>query len=76
MNEETKTEPVHTEPSLVWTRVLAYFAFFHFASYSLLVGEVSEVVMYFDLAVIICWAVGGNGRAALVDMARAWKGGK
>jgi len=73
---QIKETKVHTEPVLVWTRVLAYLAFFHFIIYTWKAGEVNDSVLKFDAFVILCWAVGSNGRSTIVDGVRAFVGGK
>ena len=66
----------HTEPKLVWTRWAGFLALAHGFGYSLYVETVDVNVLWFDLVVIICWMLGGNGRAAIVDVVRHWKGNK
>lgn len=63
----------HTEPRLLWTRVAAFIALIHAVWYTLSVEAVDANVLTFDAFVIGCWALGGNGRAAVVDLVRAWK---
>ena len=63
---------MHTEPKLIWTRCAAYMALFH-GFYYTLTTPVDPNVLWFDGFIIGCWALGGNGRAALVDAVRAWK---
>lgn len=69
-------EPTHTEPKLFWTRWAGYLALAHAFVYTLcaLPAEPSSNVLIFDGFVFGCWALGGNGRAALVDAIRNWKG--
>ena len=66
--------PIHTEPQLKWTRLMAFFAFFHFVMYSYWHGTVPDNIALFDGFIIFCWAVGSNGRATIVDAVRAFAG--
>lgn len=69
---------VHTEPKLGWTRFAGFLALFHAFIYTIIAAksnsEISTAVLWFDAFVFGCWALGGNGRAALVDAIRNWKG--
>jgi|AntRauTorckE6833_2_1112554.scaffolds.fasta_scaffold46941_2 hypothetical protein len=64
----------HTEPKLGWTRFAAFLALAHAFVYTLRVDEISVPVLWFDGFVFGCWALGGNGRAMIVDAVRNWKG--
>ena len=65
----------HTEPKLHWTRTAGFMALFHAFLYSWSKDGVDVNVLYFDSFVVGCWMLGSNGRAALVDSIRHWKGG-
>ena len=66
----------HTEPKLIWSRFAGLCALFHAFYYTLTVNEVVAAVLMFDGFVVACWILGGNGRAAIIDAIRSWKGGK
>ena len=68
----------HTEPQLKWTRIAAFLALFHAFIYSLTheITTGTDPVLLFDFGVVCLWALGGNGRALVVDAIRHWKGGK
>jgi hypothetical protein len=70
----------HTEPKTGWTRSAAFLAMIHAWTYSIIVAfngnEAVTAVFWFDGFIIGCWVLGSNGRAALVDSIRNWKGTK
>lgn len=70
------TDPIHTEPKLRWTRLMAFMAFFHFVIYTWKVETINSDILIFDAFVILIWGIGSNGRATIVDAVRAWVGGK
>lgn len=60
-----------SQPSYKYTRAMAFAAFVHFVVISFR-PETNDIYAQIDLLIILIWAVGSNGREALVDAVKAW----
>lgn len=62
-----------TEPSFKWTRAAAFIALVNMCALAWRRPDAAAYVYYAHSAVIAYWALGSNGRMALVDAVAKWR---
>lgn len=62
-----------TEPSFKWTRTAAFIALLNMVAYPWFRADTPEYVYWALSAVVAYWALGSNGRQAIVEAVKAWR---
>lgn len=61
------------EPSFLWTRWAAFIALANMVWISHAQPAPPEYIFWAHVFVIACWALGSNGRMAIVDAVARWR---
>lgn len=67
------TDQPQTEPSFEWTRKAAFMALTNMVLLPWWRPETPEYVYWAHSAVVAYWALGSNGRMAIVDAVARWR---
>lgn len=73
MPTEDKEPEKQTEPKFLWTRTAAFIALANLILLSYINPDAPEYVFWAHIAVIAFWAMGSNGRMAILEFAKNWR---
>lgn len=67
----SEQQPNIQQPSFLWLRSFAIAAGLHLIYLSQFKPTVPELFIWVDLAIILMWGLGSNGREAIIDILKA-----